>query len=172
MASAPPLVVDFLPTEALGLRGRLGLCMAPGRRDGVHSQRELLKDLRRLRHELQTDLLVTLLSGAELSHLGVPDLFARAAEQGLVTLWFPMGDQSGLPSRARVLALVDQLLGVLLGGSTVVLHCREGRGRSGLIAAACLVSQGQRWERALSVVRQARPGAVETPAQEAFLRGL
>ena len=38
MASAPPLVVDFLPAEALGLRGRLGLCMAPGRRDGVHSQ--------------------------------------------------------------------------------------------------------------------------------------
>ena len=72
----------------------------------------------------------------------------------------------------RPVGVGGQRLGGRGGGSTVVLHCREGRGRSGLIAAACLVAQGQRWERALSVVRQARPGAVETPAQEAFLRGL
>ena len=56
-AGVAPLRVDFLPSEALGTPGRLGLTMAPGRRD--QEPRDLVADLRLLRAGHGVDLLVT-----------------------------------------------------------------------------------------------------------------
>jgi protein-tyrosine phosphatase len=51
----------------------------------------------------------------------------------------------------------------------VVVHCWGGLGRSGTIAAACLVARGAGAEEAIAAVRAARPGAVQTAAQELFV---
>jgi hypothetical protein len=61
----------------------------------------------------------------------------------------------------------------LQGGGRVLVHCRGGLGRSGMIAARLLVELGEAApDAAIGMVRAARPGAIETAAQEAHVRGV
>ena len=56
-----------------------------------------------------------------------------------------------------------------MGGESVVVHCRGGLGRTGLIAVRLLVELGESPVSALVRVRAARPGAVETVEQEKYV---
>ncbi|MFX7763978.1 protein-tyrosine phosphatase family protein, partial [Acinetobacter baumannii] len=67
----------------------------------------------------------------------------------------------------RVLA--DGLRAALDRGERLVIHCRAGLGRSGMIAARLLVARGLPVETAIAAVRRARPGAIETSGQEAWI---
>jgi ADP-ribosyl-[dinitrogen reductase] hydrolase len=59
---------------------------------------------------------------------------------------------------------------VLLGERRhVLLHCMGGLGRSGMVAARLLVELGEEPRTAIQRVRAARPGAIETAAQEAYV---
>jgi ADP-ribosyl-[dinitrogen reductase] hydrolase len=51
----------------------------------------------------------------------------------------------------------------------IVLHCRAGLGRTGTIAARLLVETGTPPDAAIRAIRAARPGAIETPAQEHYV---
>jgi len=69
-------------------------------------------------------------------------------------------------------ALRDRLTACLEAGERVLVHCRGGRGRSGTIVAALLVTGGLSPDEAIQAVRRARPGAIETHDQEAWVRKL
>jgi mutator protein MutT len=51
----------------------------------------------------------------------------------------------------------------------VLVHCKAGRGRSGTLAALYLKSRGMGGAEAIRFVRDRRPGAIETPEQEALV---
>ena len=55
-------------------------------------------------------------------------------------------------------------------GEDVLVHCKGGLGRAGMIAARLLVELGLPPVTAIRAVRRARPGAIETPAQLALVR--
>jgi ADP-ribosyl-[dinitrogen reductase] hydrolase len=57
----------------------------------------------------------------------------------------------------------------LLDGQAIVVHCRGGLGRTGLVAARLLIELGEKPATALQRVRAARPGAVETVEQEKYV---
>jgi protein-tyrosine phosphatase len=57
----------------------------------------------------------------------------------------------------------------LRDGRTVVVHCRAGQGRSGLVAAAIVAVLGGTPAAAVERVRLAQPRAVETVSQEAYV---
>ena len=59
---------------------------------------------------------------------------------------------------------------LLRQGKNIVIHCLGGLGRSGTIAAKLLVEFGHSPVDAISAVRQARHGAIETKAQEDYVR--
>ncbi len=63
------------------------------------------------------------------------------------------------------------LISGLSDGSRVLVHCKGGLGRAGTIAALMLVELGMTVDEAIRTVRAARPGAIETRAQEAFVMG-
>jgi protein-tyrosine phosphatase len=169
-SESSPLYVDFLPADAIGLAGRIGLTIAPGKRDHFGLwDRDLELDLDRLRQHHGASLLVTLLEEHELRLLRIPNLPARAEAHGLGTEWFPFED-GGVPADEPGLwSLVDRILDAVRPGRTVVIHCRGGLGRSGLVAASCLIALGRAPTEAIDSVRAARPGAIE-PLQEAWLR--
>jgi protein-tyrosine phosphatase len=64
----------------------------------------------------------------------------------------------------------DDVLSRLDAKGRVVVHCRGGLGRAGLVAALLLVETGVRPEEAIRAVRKVRPGAIETPEQERYVR--
>jgi protein-tyrosine phosphatase len=171
-SAASPIYVDFLDAADTGLEGRIGLTIAPGKKDVPLWDRDLDADLTRLRDQYKCDLLVSLMEPHEYEWLGITDLFERASKRGIVTVPFPIEDGSvpapeEMPGFAE---LIERILAATRGGETVVIHCRGGLGRSGTVAAACLVALGHPPARAIERVRQARPGAVETPAQEDWVQ--
>lgn len=159
------LRVDFIELGLLPGPGRLGLTICPGRRD---RGRDLAADLAALRDAGATDL-VTLVTREELEWAGVPHLAAQASAAGMAVTVAPIPDQA-VPTLAEARALVGATLDALRAGRTVVAHCMGGLGRSGLVAACCLVAVGLSPPDAVAAVRRARgPRAVETTEQERFV---
>lgn len=159
LAEERALRVDWLPGEAVGLT----LC--PGRRD---RGRELAADLRALQGAGITHV-VSLLTDAELEWAGVPELPDVLRDHFACHRVF-VGDQNA-PSEAEVHEAVEWVERALAAGGRVVVHCMGGLGRSGLLAAAWLMSsRGCTAEAALETVRAVRgPRAVESAPQEAFV---
>lgn len=58
----------------------------------------------------------------------------------------------------------------LIEGQKIVIHCKGGLGRTGIIAARLLVEFGEDPESAIRRVRAARVGAIENSLQENYVR--
>lgn len=171
-SDADPLRVDFLPHEVMPFPGRLGMTLAPGKSNvGMQAlwQRDLQLDLTRLQQHYQVNLLVTLLERHELAQLQIPDLFNQIETYGMQTRWFPIEDFGTPTSMQGLIGLVEEILTAVQQAETVVIHCKAGLGRTGLVTAACLVALGYSSEAAFLQVRQARPGSVETDEQEEYV---
>jgi hypothetical protein len=54
-------------------------------------------------------------------------------------------------------------------GKRILIHCRGGLGRTGLVAGLILVERGYEPTTAIQVIRAARPHAIETRAQERYV---
>jgi len=110
----------------------------------------------------------------ERDRLNVGQLDADMRRLGLIYLEAPIRD-FGEPDalfRAGWETLSAELRGRLDSGGRVLVHCRAGLGRSGMIVAALLIEGGVPVDRAVTLVRSAQPGAIETDGQMAWLRSL
>ena len=171
-SESDPIRVAFLPDPPLG-PGRLGITFAPGKKGpGVagYWERDLNADLERLVRVHGARVLVSLLRPSEYALLGIEDLADRAAAHQLEFRKYPITD-AGVPSSVAWAAkLVQEILERVRSGDTVVVHCRGGLGRAGLVAACCLTAVGYDAERAIATVRDVRsPSAIETRGQEQFI---
>lgn len=110
----------------------------------------------------------------ELEQHGAGDVASWIAAHDMDWLHAPIRDfDTPDPGfQAGWLTLSRRLQERLDAGDRVLVHCRGGRGRSGMIAAALLIGAGVDAEDAIAAARAVRPGAIETPGQEAWLRGL
>ena len=71
------------------------------------------------------------------------------------------------------LALLRNIADALEHGKNVAVHCRQGIGRSGLIATGVLVATGIGVEKAIEVVSSARGLTIpETPNQLQWIQSL
>lgn len=160
-----PLRIDSLAVPGGGL---LGMTSCPGRRDGG-GDRDLAADLQAI-HQWGATTVVSLLEQSEFDLLGVPDLAAQASRR-FRWLWLPIPD-GGIPDaafEARWRSVGPELSARLAAGERVLIHCRAGLGRSGLVAARLLVESGLAPAAAIRAMRAARTGTIETQAQEQYL---
>jgi ADP-ribosyl-[dinitrogen reductase] hydrolase len=133
----------------------------------MDSDARLREDLEALATVHRAKVLVTLVERAELVQLG--DLRAEAPRAGLRWIHFPIPDMWVPSDVAATRRLVARILRALDRGGDVVVHCWGGLGRAGTVAACVLVARGCDPRRAIALVRAARPGAVQSMAQEMFV---
>lgn len=140
--------------------GIVAICPCPGG-DG-----EFDADMAHIR-DWKPALVISLTPSAEMAALGCADLGARFVEQGARWLHFPIED-FGVPGEIDTKTWGDieaRALAALRGGGRVLIHCRAGRGRSGMIALRLMIAGGERPVAALKRLRAVQPEAVETPGQ-------
>jgi len=87
------------------------------------------------------DIIVSLLTPDEVVEmdLGIEEQYSREHELQFVS--FPIVDRSVPESRAAALGLIEQLEADLAHGKSINIHCRQGVGRSALIATGLLISK-------------------------------
>jgi predicted protein tyrosine phosphatase len=89
---------------------------------------------------------------------------AKAVALGYKRHTFPVADFQA-PSTEQLRGFID-LLPSFAHGDKVVVHCEGGSGRTGTFAAAYWIAKGASVSDAITKVRELRPHAVETSAQE------
>ncbi|MCZ8376936.1 MAG: tyrosine-protein phosphatase [Beijerinckiaceae bacterium] len=114
-------------------------------------------------------LILSLVEPTEWTAFGLGTMPAELAATAATFLAFPIPDYSIPAPGPDAAAMLDRASSLLQAGGTVLVHCQGGRGRSGMIAARLLVSAGSTPDEAIRQIRAARPGAIETPAQEAWI---
>lgn len=170
-----PIKVDFIPDDELYLNqmGRLGLCMAPGRckKSSNHEwNRDLDKDLTRIKELYGCNTVVSLIRHSELYTLSIPNLFEEIEKRDMESIHFPIKDKWIPDSMTDLVKLVDIILQRLKQGKTVVVHCNGGKGRSGTVVVACLVAMGKKVQNSIEVVRKARSGTIRNPLQIMYVK--
>ncbi|MFZ5965315.1 protein-tyrosine phosphatase family protein [Thalassococcus sp. BH17M4-6] len=95
------------------------------------------------------------------------DLGAHLQDQGTRWVHLPLED-FGAPDAAfqeRWEVVRVPALRALAGGGRLLVHCRGGCGRSGMVALRLMIEAGEAPDEALARLRGVRPCAVETEAQ-------
>jgi len=119
------------------------------------------------------DVIVSLLEDNEAAQLELENEGVAAKSKGVGFISFPIPDRgvpASLPDAVELLRKIDKSLGE---GKNVAVHCRQGIGRSGMIASAVLVLSGAGPRKAIEDVSAARGQKVpETPLQLQWIQHL
>ncbi len=114
---------------------------------------------------------VTLIEDHELADLRITALGPEVRRRHMEWHHLPLRDVSAPNARfeAQWVVAGEQLRALLRAGTNVLVHCKGGLGRAGTIAARLLVELGHAPDAAITALRTARPGAIETEAQRAWV---
>jgi len=123
------------------------------------------RDVHALRKE-SVDVLVSLLIPSEAAELQLEQEGDECTKAGVEFESFPIVDRS-VPDSAEAFAeLAHRLAAKLAIGQNVGVHCRQGIGRSSLLAAATLTAAGIDPSAALRKVSEARGVMVPETAEQ------
>ncbi len=117
---------------------------------------------------------VTLMTTTELAELDLAHLGRQVEQEGMRWFHLPIEDDQAPDAafeHAWQLAL-PQLSALLHDGKHLVIHCQGGSGRTGLVAAALLISLGQPQQEAMAAIKAHRPKAFTLPAHRQWLDAL
>lgn len=112
-------------------------------------------------------LVLSLVTERELAAAGAAGLWHDLAKTGARWEHLPITD-FGVPDEAFEAAWPDvsaTARRALLGGGRVLVHCRGGCGRSGMVALRLMIEVGEAADDAFARLRAVRPCAVETEEQ-------
>jgi protein-tyrosine phosphatase len=147
------------------LQGEVGLCPLPGAADDFDAGLAAFLDWR-------PQTVLSLTPRPEMTALGAGALPEALQAAGVAWRGFGIEDY-GVPdpgTEALWPHLSRDLRGVLASGGRVLVHCRGGCGRTGLIVLRLMIEAGEMPDTALARLRAARPCAVETEGQMAWAK--
>ncbi|KPF64273.1 cyclin-dependent kinase inhibitor 3 family protein [Porphyrobacter sp. AAP60] len=170
----PLLIAEIVPFSG---SGRIGITFCPGKHQSDALSGSWTRDL-----ELDCDAItfwgaaavVTLVTQQELIDLRVAGLGEAFGARDLIWAHLPIADVS-VPCDHFEREWTDaspSLRALLREGANILIHCKGGLGRAGMIAARLLVELGWEAEAAIASLREVRPGAIETLEQEAHVRAV
>ena len=130
--------------------GKLAICKVP-----------LIESDFKAINDWSADVIVTMINVEEFSDPSFASQISNCAPQ-----WMQAAvPDFGIPE-TDFRVVTARLLSILDNQGRVLIHCKGGQGRSGMLALRLLVEQGEYPKTALKRIRSVRPFAVETQAQE------
>ena len=121
--------------------------------------------------EAGVNVMVSLLTPDEAAELELQDEERLCGDHDLRFVSFPISDRSVPSSISDAEKTVDLILKELGMGKTVAIHCRMGIGRSALVAASLLESQGIGVDEAFAMIGRVRGFSVpDTEEQRAWVK--
>lgn len=106
--------------------------------------------------EASIDAVLTLLTTDEERDLDLRDEAIEVGMQRMEFRSFPIPDRQVPKSEAKLAEELERVSRTLSAGKNVLVHCRQGIGRSGLVAACLLVKKGMSPGAAIEAVSAAR----------------
>lgn len=150
-----------LVIHALGVGGgSLAIAQLPGLLGDYGADLDFIRDWK-------PSLVLTATTRGELADAGAESIGADMQESGTRWLHLPIRDL-GTPNAAFLEDWPDAsaaILSALKGRGRVLIHCKGGCGRSGMLALRLMVESGEDAVEALLRLRKVRPCAVETDPQ-------
>jgi hypothetical protein len=150
-----------LVIHALGVGGgSLAISQMPGLMGGYKDDLDLIRDWK-------PSIVISATTKGEHADAGVEALGKDIPESGARWLHLPITDY-GTPDEVFMRAWPEKsavILKALSGRGRVLIHCKGGCGRSGMLALRLMVESGEDAVDALLRLRKVRPCAVETDAQ-------
>lgn len=160
-----------------GFDGLIGITSCPGLKNSSGFldlyEESLLRDLTTIRN-WGAVAVVTLLDSLEMRINGVSDLPNTAEWLDLRWLHLPV-DNKGIPGENFELLWRKtgaELVQLLRDGKRIVIHCKEGIGRSAIVAVRLLIELGTPAELAIKLVQKARPESLRLYSQEKYCLSL
>jgi len=143
-----------------GIEGMIGVTFCPGWREagpGDQLNERLISDLLAIRI-WGADTLLTLLDDTELRALGVSDLgsYAETFNMKWLQLAIPKAGTPDEHFNTKWREYGSHLCDLLRSNQRVVIHCRDGVGRAGPVAAHLLTEMGIPQEQAFTEVAKSR----------------
>ena len=165
-----PLEIDAMPCG----NGLVGMTLCPGKRGKSNFEGYWERDLAVDMHAIVDwgpTAVVSLMEDQEFPMLEVTGLGDAIEAAGLEWHHLPIRDVDVPDERfERRWAYSGHVLRQKLkSGERILLHCRGGLGRTGMVAARLAIEFGAAPEEALRRVRDTRPGTVETALQAAYV---
>ena len=117
-------------------------------------------------HERGINHIIVLLTKKEMGFYDHGSLLSMYESHGFSTIHYPVAD-FGIPKSLESFAELQSQLVQITETNPILIHCRAGGGRTGLVIAGLIVALGISPLRALQMVRRKR--SVETEEQEQFL---
>jgi protein-tyrosine phosphatase len=170
-----PLRIDALHLG--GTLGWIGMTICPGkcRPNSISGnwQRDLALDLQVVK-TWGASVVITLLENHEFAEVGVSALPDSVRALGIAWLHLSIPDRHapGDIFKHAWPTVSPDLHARLDRGEKLLIHCMGGIGRTGTVAALLLIERGIPCGEAISLVRGARHGAIETQEQEIYLQSL
>jgi len=130
--------------------------------DEIHSWREA-----------GLDTIVSLLTPDEIEEFDLGGEEGLSQAQDIDFISFPISDREVPTSREAAIVLAHKLEAALFSGKGVGLHCRQGIGRSSLLAACVLIASGENPAVAFESISKARGRPVpDTVEQKEWVKTL
>ena len=113
-------------------------------------------------------IIVSLTEKKEMEDLGARDFTSLIEKEKIPWLHFPIKDFGIVDQQQNFLwePISKNIHQKINNGDRILVHCRGGCGRSGMIVLRIMIEFGEDPEEALKRLRKIRPCAVETEAQE------
>lgn len=131
--------------------------------------RESLEEFLGLLRENNIKIVVVLLTQRAIDKKYDGRLIKVYEDAGFEVLHYPIRDFEVPEDLMGFHRTVTKISNALKTGN-VLMHCGAGLGRTGMVAAGIAIYKGFTPHGAMSIIRKVRPGSIETPEQEDFLK--
>ena len=158
--------------EIPGHKATLLLTAFPGRTSANTFSAERMASVFGLLEKERCSHFLSLVEDDEFNHYCGKAVIEGEAEKRLIKwVHLPIADMD-IPKNNTLTELNEirpKLVTAIKADRSIAIHCMGGLGRSGTVAAIILADLGTPFQLAIDVIRQFRPGAIETRAQENFV---